>query len=159
MELCVCGKFADLECSECGKRGYCSVECQQGDWFKHVLICQEKKEERKRQKRSKSKKKKKKHKKHKKHKKAEPKVSPETTPNADICICGKEAEFECSRCEKQGYCSEDCQRKDWEVHWLLCEQVTSTRGEKREDDTDEGVDITVVEPVTVTIKESVPYNR
>ena len=129
MELCVCGKFADLECSECGLRGYCSLDCQQDDWFKHAMICQEKVEEKKQRKQSKSskskKKKKKKHKKHhKKHKKSKSRSSltSSSTPSIDVCICGKEAEFECSRCEKQGYCSEECQLKDWFAHQTCCEK-------------------------------------
>ena len=134
----MCGKFADLECGECGRCGYCSIECQQDDWFKHAMVCQKNRaeERRKRRNSSKSRKKKKKHKKHKKHKRTksresqksresmesrESRVSREFTPSVEVCICGKEAEFECSRCEKQGYCSEECQRKDWEVHLAFCE--------------------------------------
>lgn len=122
MELCVCGKFADLECSKCGLRGYCSVNCQQDDWFKHAIVCREKieeKKQRKKSKSSKSKKNKKKHKKHKKHRKSKSRES-DRSMNIDVCICGREAEFECSRCEKQGYCSEECQLKDWPTHRMYC---------------------------------------
>lgn len=140
----MCGKFADLECSECGGRGYCSVECQQNDWFKHVMVCREKSEERRRREesaRSKKKKKKKKHKKHKKHRKSksrESKRSRDYTPSIDICICGKEAEFECSGCDKQGYCSEECQRNDWDIHQMFCiPSVTVTPADNVEEGSDD----------------------
>lgn len=42
-------------------------------------------------------------------------------PNPDRCICDKEAQYECSECGKQGYCSEKCQQDDWELHQLFCE--------------------------------------
>ena len=132
MELCVCGKFADLECGECGRRGYCSLECQQEDWFKHALICQKKTEKKKKRRKS-SKKKKKKHKKYKKHKRSKSRESREYTPSVDVCICGKEAEFECSRCERQGYCSEECQQSDWELHQIYCEESTTTELSERDD--------------------------
>lgn len=156
MELCVCGKFADLECSECGGRGYCSIECQQDDWFKHALVCRAKIEEKRKRKKSKSKKKnKKKHKKHKKFKsRASSDFTPSNfspsdfipnsfTPSVDVCICGKEAEFECSMCEKRGYCSEECQLKDWNTHQSYCKR-SKTQPDKEdelEQNTDHDMDI------------------
>jgi hypothetical protein len=175
MELCVCGKFADMECSECGLRGYCSLDCQQDDWFKHAMICQEKIEEnkqRKQSKSSKSKKKKKKHKKHhKKHKKSKSRASSTSSSilNIDVCVCGKEAEFECSNCEKQGYCSEECQLKDWITHQKCCEMsgddrdtVAQPSGSDDQDDDDElqnghGDDAT--SKVKSGINGNAPFNR
>ena len=165
MELCVCGKFADLECSECGLRGYCSVDCQQDDWFKHTMICQEKVEERKQRKKSKSSKskKKKKHKKHKKHKKSKSRASSSFTPSIDVCICGKEAEFECSGCEKQGYCSEECQLKDWIAHRMYCEQSdhNSQPGNDQDELKNEGSDDATDSngKVKNVVNENVPFNR
>eukprot|EP00048_Salpingoeca_helianthica_P010236 m.147511 g.147511 ORF g.147511 m.147511 type:complete len:2896 (+) comp15040_c5_seq2:160-8847(+) len=37
-----------------------------------------------------------------------------------FCTCGSVADYECSRCENQGYCSEVCQRKHWTLHARLC---------------------------------------
>lgn len=39
-----------------------------------------------------------------------------------LCICGKLAEFDCSRCTKQAYCSSECQRADWKRHRDHCRQ-------------------------------------
>ena len=163
MELCVCGKFADLECSECGRRGYCSVDCQQDDWFKHAIICQEKVEEKKQQKMSKSSKskKKKKHKKHKKRRKSKSRES-NGSMNIDVCICGKEAEFECSRCEKQGYCSEECQLKDWTTHRMYCVHAVthsdSVEESQYEDSNKNASGRNFNKPETVT-NEATSFNR
>ena len=160
----MCGKFADLECSECGLRGYCSAECQQDDWLKHTLICQEKIEERKQRKKSKSSKskKKKKHKKRKKHKKSKSRASNTLTPSVDVCVCGKEAEFECSQCEKQGYCSEECQLKDWTVHQTLCDQSETQSGTSNEDESQrkhsDDANSSSDKVKTVT-NETAPFNR
>lgn len=164
----MCGKFADLECSECGLRGYCCVDCQQDDWFKHAMICQEKVKERKQRKKSKSlkSKKKKKHRKHKKHKKSKSRASSSFTPSIDVCICGKEAEFECSRCEKQGYCSEECQLKDWIAHQMYCEQSdhNSQPGNDQDDDElqNEGSEDAASNgngKVKSGVNENTPFNR
>lgn len=110
LELCTCGKFADLECAECHSRGYCSEQCQQEDWNRHTLSCQ-----------IISEKKRKKHKKKKKKKrKGKKTVSRSYTPSLTLCICGKETEFECSTCGQQGYCSEECQLEDWSFHEHHC---------------------------------------
>ena len=179
----MCGKFADLECSECGLRGYCSVDCQQDDWFKHAMICQENVEEGKQRKKSKSSKskKKKKHKKHhKKHKKSKSRAQSSTsTMSIDVCICGNEAEFECSRCEKQGYCSEECQLKDWTAHQMYCEEKSDgdhdhgttrpgTNGSADRDDgllqnehkdDDDDANSSNNKDKSVAINESAPFNR
>lgn len=40
-----------------------------------------------------------------------------------FCVCGKPAEFDCSRCAKQSYCSNECQRRDWKTHRERCKQL------------------------------------
>ena len=124
LELCTCGKFADLECAECHSRGYCSEQCQQEDWHRHTLACQ-----------IISEKKRKKHKKKKKRKgKGKKTVSRAYTPSLTLCICGKETEFECSRCGQQGYCSEECQLEDWSFHEHHCtapSEISATPSGKR----------------------------
>lgn len=40
--------------------------------------------------------------------------------NRQFCVCGSVADYECSRCEGQGYCSEACQRKSWPTHMRTC---------------------------------------
>ena len=109
LELCTCGKFADLECVECHSRGYCSEKCQQDDWHRHTLACQ-----------IISEKKRKKRKKMRKKNKGKRRNVEAYTPNLTLCICGKETEFECSRCGLQGYCSEKCQLEDWSFHEYHC---------------------------------------
>ena len=109
MELCVCGKFADLECSACGRRGYCCTECQQNDWFKHAIVCQEKKRPSSRSRKTEN-----------KHRKSNSRESRNYTPSTSVCVCGKEAEYQCSGCNKQVYCSEKCQNKHWDVHKKFC---------------------------------------
>jgi hypothetical protein len=51
----------------------------------------------------------------------------------DTCVCGKEAEYECSGCRKQGYCSTACQQEDWTFHDYYCRQPgrSSSRDSKR----------------------------
>ena len=106
----MCGKFADLECGECKMKGYCSITCQQADWASHSIRCclisakRKRKEKRKRS----------------INRKVERLRSAGYTPLPDQCVCGKEADFECSQCSRQGYCSETCQLKDWPVHQHFC---------------------------------------
>ena len=45
-----------------------------------------------------------------------------------FCVCGGIAHFECAECQSRGYCSPDCQRRDWvDVHIKECR----TLGEKK----------------------------
>ena len=110
MDFCLCGRVAEFECTDCSARGYCSVECQQEDWHKHMTMC---KKQRRKKKKSKNKKKK----------------GPYQlrTPDPNVCVCGAPAEMECSQCGIQGYCSEECQLADWEEHQLHCEPRTPSR--------------------------------
>ena len=114
LELCVCGKFADLECGECQAKGYCSMHCQQADWLSHGAKCRLVSSKRRRKERRQRKK-------TRIQKKVERLRSAGYTPIPDRCICGKEADFECSECGAQGYCSRACQEKDWTVHRFFCE--------------------------------------
>ena len=45
-----------------------------------------------------------------------------------FCICGNAAQFECSNCNSQGYCSTECQFKDWsEQHQKECSRLSEKR--------------------------------
>lgn len=45
-----------------------------------------------------------------------------------FCTCGNAAQFECSRCNSQGYCSPECQYKDWsEQHQKECSRLSEKR--------------------------------
>ena len=45
-----------------------------------------------------------------------------------FCICGNAAQFECSNCNSQGYCSEECQFKDWsDQHQKECSRLSEKR--------------------------------
>ncbi len=45
-----------------------------------------------------------------------------------FCICKKVAQFECSKCSQRGYCSKECQDKDWETnHKKECSRVVEKR--------------------------------
>lgn len=105
LDFCLCGRVADFECTDCNARGYCSVECQQEDWHKHMLICKKQRSKKKKQKK-------------KKKKKGPYQLR---SPDPTLCVCGKLAEMECSQCSVQGYCSEECQIADWSEHQLYCE--------------------------------------
>lgn len=35
-------------------------------------------------------------------------------------ICDKPASLRCSRCRLRRYCNEECQKKDWKEHKILC---------------------------------------
>ena len=113
MELCVCGKFADLECSECRSRGYCSEKCQDQDWLSHSTTCRLVSARRRDERRNRRKRRM-----EKRRKKLE---RSGYTPRPDFCSCGKQADFECSKCGMQGYCSRGCQMEDWETHKLFCQ--------------------------------------
>ena len=112
LELCTCGKFAEMECVECRAKGYCSEKCQQEHWLSHSSTCRIVSARRRQAKKMK-----------RKRKKLENmmKRTAEYKPaHSDKCVCGGEAQYECSECEKQGYCSEKCQVEDWELHQLFC---------------------------------------
>lgn len=45
-----------------------------------------------------------------------------------FCVCGKAAQFECSNCTSQGYCSTECQHKHWgEQHQKQCSILSERR--------------------------------
>lgn len=110
LDFCLCGRVAEFECTDCSARGYCSAECQQENWHKHMLTC--KKQRRKK----------------KKAKKKKKKDSYQLrSPDPNTCVCGAPAEMECSQCGVQGYCSEECQIADWDEHQLHCEPQPSSK--------------------------------
>ena len=46
-----------------------------------------------------------------------------------FCVCGNAAQFECSSCSAQGYCSPECQTSDWtDRHQRVCGRL----GEKKQ---------------------------
>ena len=49
-----------------------------------------------------------------------------TVPSSQVCgHCGREApEFSCSRCRSVRFCGQDCFRKAWQQHKLLCQNVS-----------------------------------
>ena len=110
LDFCLCGRVADFECTDCNARGYCSVDCQQDYWHKHMNTC---KKLRKSKKKSKKKKKKDPYQLH--------------SPDPNMCVCGAPAEMECSQCGIQGYCSEKCQIADWDEHQFICEPRPSSK--------------------------------
>jgi hypothetical protein len=107
-ELCVCGRYADLECSECHAQGYCSSACQTQHWAQHATSCRVVSARRRRRRRR------------RKHRKKSHEICTILTSGCDLCPCGREVEFDCSQCDVQGYCSEQCQVKDWPRHQTLC---------------------------------------
>ena len=45
-----------------------------------------------------------------------------------FCVCGNAAQFECSNCSSQGYCSEECQHSHWmEKHRKECSRLSERR--------------------------------
>ena len=45
-----------------------------------------------------------------------------------FCVCGKAAQFECSSCNAQGYCSQECQRNHWNTsHQKLCSRLSEKK--------------------------------
>lgn len=45
-----------------------------------------------------------------------------------LCIqCGEEAKHRCSRCKQAGYCSVDCQKKNWPMHKAQCSETQEDR--------------------------------
>ena len=114
-DLCTCGKFADLVCTSCNKKGYCCSKCQEKDWPDHADYCKEvcSKRERKRSRRM---------------SRLREGLGSAGRGNTEKCVCGKDAEYECSSCKKQGYCTEKCQLDDWEFHEYYCNRPGSNRG-------------------------------
>eukprot|EP00052_Salpingoeca_macrocollata_P026285 m.243507 g.243507 ORF g.243507 m.243507 type:complete len:540 (-) comp22549_c9_seq1:255-1874(-) len=99
---CICGKPAEFDCSRCGKKGYCSAECQRQDWRSHRDDCRRfSRVSRARM------------------------ASPQPGNHGSCSVCGKPAEFECSRCNGPSYCSATCQRSHWAVHASECKSVAA----------------------------------
>ncbi|KAJ7615730.1 hypothetical protein DFH06DRAFT_111827 [Mycena polygramma] len=44
-----------------------------------------------------------------------------------LCICSKPATNRCSACKTVGYCSQECQRRDWKAHKIQC-KIASQNG-------------------------------
>lgn len=45
-----------------------------------------------------------------------------------FCVCGNAAQFECSNCSSQGYCSEECQHSHWvEKHQKECSRLSERK--------------------------------
>ena len=45
-----------------------------------------------------------------------------------FCVCGNAAQFECSNCSSQGYCSSECQMKHWsEQHQKECSRLAEKK--------------------------------
>ena len=45
-----------------------------------------------------------------------------------FCVCGKAAQFECSSCNAQGYCCQECQRNHWNSsHQKLCSRLSEKK--------------------------------
>eukprot|EP00039_Didymoeca_costata_P029613 m.25513 g.25513 ORF g.25513 m.25513 type:complete len:1702 (+) comp7711_c0_seq2:128-5233(+) len=103
LDFCVCGKPSGFECSQCTMRGYCSSVCQASDWSHHKQTCKG--------------------------------MLPEDTNEQDsddhsndgkeICVCGKVALFDCSKCGTVSYCSVQCQRQHWHRHKVVCKSLES----------------------------------
>lgn len=110
----MCGKFAELECTECRGRGYCTESCQEKDWLDHIKLCRVVSARRREDK--------KKRKQKRKEKRLDDLQRTGFTPTLDLCRCGKLSVYECSGCGLQGYCSNECQDNDWMYHKLFCEQ-------------------------------------
>ncbi len=123
-ELCVCGKFAELECMECRVKGYCSDMCQQAHWLKHISTCRIVSARRRHAKKMR-----------KKRKKLDKMKQTGYTPHPEQCMCGGDAVYECSECGRQGYCSQKCQEDDWELHQLFCTNNGDVIIEERNDTT------------------------
>ena len=51
----------------------------------------------------------------------------------DFCVCGQPSQFECSSCEQRGYCSLECQRRDWSQHKPVCKQQQNALATVREE--------------------------
>jgi len=151
LEFCICGRVSVFECSMCSKQGYCSEQCQRGDWKLHRVGCraQSAKEEAKTD-------------------ALAAKLStasaatagvdvaadtdagtatasdvaaaapddesttsvadPVLSPELDTCaVCGTSSQFECSSCGLVGYCSKKCQRADWPTHKILCKAALKAK--------------------------------
>ena len=129
LEVCVCGKFADLECTGCHRKGYCSHFCQKLDWLHHSNTCRVISTKRQRKKQKKS---------ARKSSRTDSVINSRVSTSrgfipssVELCVCGRESGFECSGCGRQGYCSKACQRGDWSMHQLQCGGATASRGAHR----------------------------
>jgi len=55
-------------------------------------------------------------------------VSESMITKKHFCICGNAAQFECSNCSSQGYCSPECQNKHWgEKHQKECGRLSERK--------------------------------
>lgn len=44
----------------------------------------------------------------------------EDSPFLKTCVCGKKAGKQCGQCNAVGYCSKECQNKNWKYHKKDC---------------------------------------
>lgn len=133
-----CGNSGTNQCSQCGVKAYCSVDCQQKDWPAHKAICKKMAAERTQS--------------------LGPQVMPQggamqmpqggaqfpqmfggsiTMPVAsptgiNIGPCGnagcsKSGTNQCSQCGAKAYCSVECQQKDWPNHKAGCKKIAAER--------------------------------
>ncbi|KAJ7466485.1 hypothetical protein FB451DRAFT_1561172 [Mycena latifolia] len=42
-----------------------------------------------------------------------------------LCFCSKPAANRCSACKTVSYCSQECQRRDWKEHKIVCKSLTA----------------------------------
>ncbi|XP_041477742.1 fibrocystin-L-like isoform X1 [Lytechinus variegatus] len=47
--------------------------------------------------------------------------------SSDLCVCGLVGQFRCSLCDKQSYCSPQCQSTDWPRHTVQCSEWAKQR--------------------------------
>jgi hypothetical protein len=109
-----CGQKTVFACSQCTSKFYCSITCQAQDWtFSHHIHCLDLRAKKLKEKKS-------------------GKPQPQFLELCSFERCLNFVNFICSQCEKQEYCSRDCQRNDWEHHEPNCFQGPLPQHEKQE---------------------------
>jgi len=102
-------------CTNCNKKGYCSAQCQERDWPQHSSFCRAVSSRRERR----------------KSRRSSRGLSSAGRGSTEKCVCGKDAEYECSSCQRQGYCSQKCQVDDWELHEYFCNRPGSNHDTRK----------------------------
>lgn len=113
-----CGEKASVmkKCADCGTVKYCSRECQKQHWKVHKVNCKMSTSTSKHQ--------------HDSTRKRYKSKCSSTSLATDVCcsVCGKSSSNlkKCGACNQTWYCSEDCQRKDWNEHKKVCKMLSTS---------------------------------
>ena len=103
----LCSRLGRLHCARCKNEFYCSQPCQKKSWKVHKLSCSENG--------------------------TKEKIESKSTGVCASQECSNPGNLRCSGCRTVGYCSAECQKKDWKQHKVNCKKTVPTGQDKASD--------------------------